>query len=323
MKCILCDKIETSHIINEYDKWKLYKCDHCDLMCWHPMTFLKDQYKDDLSYMQHALGEILKPYHFNALNSLKRRFSGSKNKIKILEIGCGNGSFLKLVRDRLNLDIDCYGIDLNPGAIEYARTIAGENVFYMDFFEDNPKFEIESFDIICFFEVLEHQTDLKRFMQKTTGLLRPGGFLMGSVPNREKYRPLGKRGTDDYPPHHFLWWNEKALSYIMETFCLDNREIEACNSWSISGISLFIETVFFAKFKGFLKRQSIQKQEGSPGNKVVYRKSFTLKLLNNKLARFIRSVIFMPLSIPIFFDSYRSKRNHKTLLFSGSKRIER
>jgi 2-polyprenyl-3-methyl-5-hydroxy-6-metoxy-1,4-benzoquinol methylase len=41
------------------------------------------------------------------------------------------------------------------------------------------------FDVITFFEVLEHQDKLREFLEMVKGLLREGGYIAGSVPNRK------------------------------------------------------------------------------------------------------------------------------------------
>lgn len=43
------------------------------------------------------------------------------------------------------------------------------------------------FDIITFFEVLEHQVDPVGFLETIKGMLNPGGWIAGSVPNRDNF----------------------------------------------------------------------------------------------------------------------------------------
>jgi 2-polyprenyl-3-methyl-5-hydroxy-6-metoxy-1,4-benzoquinol methylase len=41
--------------------------------------------------------------------------------------------------------------------------------------------------VITFFEVLEHQDKPREFLEMVKGLLKEGGYIAGSVPNRERF----------------------------------------------------------------------------------------------------------------------------------------
>jgi hypothetical protein len=84
-------------------------------------------------------------------------------------------------------------------------------------------------------EVLEHQDKLREFLGMVKGLLREGGYIAGSVPNRECLFEIGwKHFHGDYPPHHFLRFSksllEKALNFSgfkdVEVYKLDSHFIE-------------------------------------------------------------------------------------------------
>jgi SAM-dependent methyltransferase len=92
------------------------------------------------------------------------------------------------------------------------------------------------FDVITFFEVLEHQDKPREFLEMVKGLLREGGYIAGSVPNRERLfiEIDWKYYHGDYPPHHFLRFSksslEKALNFAgfkdIEVYKLDFPFIE-------------------------------------------------------------------------------------------------
>jgi hypothetical protein len=69
--------------------------------------------------------------------------------------------------------------------------------------------------VITFFEILEHQDKPREFLEMVKGLLEEGGYIAGSVPNRE--RLFVEVDHLDYPPHHFLRFSkfslEKALNF--------------------------------------------------------------------------------------------------------------
>jgi SAM-dependent methyltransferase len=85
-------------------------------------------------------------------------------------------------------------------------------------------------------EVLEHQDKPREFLEMVKGLLKEGGYIAGSVPNRERLfvEMYWKYFHGDYPPHHFLRFSksslEKALNFSgfkdVEVYKLDFPFIE-------------------------------------------------------------------------------------------------
>jgi SAM-dependent methyltransferase len=91
------------------------------------------------------------------------------------------------------------------------------------------------FDVIIFFEVLEYQDKPREFLEMVKGLLREGGYIAGSVLNRERlFVEIDWKYYIDNPPHHFLRFSksslEKALNFAgfkdIEVYKLDIPFIE-------------------------------------------------------------------------------------------------
>ena len=196
-------------------EYKLYHCDKCDLEFWTPLEFVKEIYENEelWCYGEFHQGLIeLAEDHLFFLDSYKGKTSG----LKLLDIGCGNGSFIYKAKE---LGFDVYGIDVDSKSIRAASEKLGlKNVYNMslDEFVEYAKREGLKFDVITFFQVLEHQTDPSGFIQKVKELLSSGGRVVGAVPNRNRlFAEFTRSGRNfDFPPHHFLWFNKKALENI-------------------------------------------------------------------------------------------------------------
>jgi SAM-dependent methyltransferase len=130
---------------------------------------------------------------------------------ELLDIGCGTGNFLAAVRDA---GYRVTGTELDRNAARFATEKLGlERVLPLTIAEFAEKHAEEKFDVVTFFEVLEHQTAPGEFLQKVKACLKPRGVIGLSVPNRERWMT----GPDvlDYPPNHFLRWNAAALKKFL------------------------------------------------------------------------------------------------------------
>ena len=102
----------------------------------------------------------------------------------VLEIGFGNGSFLTYARNR-NWNI--VGTEMNPTLVAQARSLGfdARNSNAID------SMEVEHFDLIVAFDVLEHihQNEIPAFLASVRTLLRHGGVFLARFPNADS--PFG------------------------------------------------------------------------------------------------------------------------------------
>lgn len=114
--------------------------------------------------------------------------------LKLLDIGVGLGRLLKKIRDGLaGTDCHLHGMDVALPYLVRARD-KGLNVV-MSKIEDIP-YRDSYFDIVTCTDVLEHVLDLNLCVNKCLSVLKPGGYLIVRVPNREDLSAYLRR---DYP----------------------------------------------------------------------------------------------------------------------------
>ena len=129
----------------------------------------------------------------------------------LLDIGCGTGNFLAAARDT---GYAVSGTELDRSAARFAREQLGlPRVLGLTVSEFSEKYPGEKFDVVTFFEVLEHQAAPVDFVEKVKSCLRPRGYIALSVPNRDRW--LTGPDVLDYPPNHFLRWNAAALRGLL------------------------------------------------------------------------------------------------------------
>jgi len=108
----------------------------------------------------------------------------SKN---ILNIGCGKGQNIPVIRKRGNL----YCVDISPESIEIAKQKYPENNYIVSTAEDFIT-EDNFFDEIYCFDVLEHVDDLDKVLLNIHKMLKPNGLLYVEVPFDKSERMLLK-----------------------------------------------------------------------------------------------------------------------------------
>lgn len=152
------------------------------------------------------------------------------NKIsdgKLLDIGSGSGVILSLA---IQKGFDATGIELSAGLVGYCQTVQ-LNALNMNLLE--AKFEDNYFDVITMSQVLEHIKTPKSILKEIKRILKPGGFLIISVPNydniifhlkKSKYLPL-------QPECHFWHFSLESLKRLLinENYNLEYVRISSRN----------------------------------------------------------------------------------------------
>jgi SAM-dependent methyltransferase len=158
---------------------------------------------------------------------------------RALDIGCGDG----MVLHRLEaVGLEPFGIDLDVKSVAIARTKFGlrnvETATLRDFVNACRERALR-FDLITFFEVLEHQDDPVTFLQQVASLGTQCGWVAGSVPNRDRFLAhLDRRiSAGDLPPHHFLWFSKRSLANLLERAGLCDATITPAGNLARSQIS--------------------------------------------------------------------------------------
>ena len=103
-----------------------------------------------------------------------------KNKGKLIDIGCSNGSFLNLLKNKYN----CYGIDIDTRAIEIAKKIKKIKNRLFNYDLSTLKNKLGKFDIIIFRGVIEHVENPKEYFNYASKILKKNGIIfISATPN--------------------------------------------------------------------------------------------------------------------------------------------
>jgi SAM-dependent methyltransferase len=127
--------------------------------------------------------------------ALFRRYVGGPGR-RVLDVGCRTGALTRAYLD----GNEVVGIDVDRDALAEASKL-GIETRWADAEAPLP-FEDETFDAVVAGEVLEHLREPARLVAEARRVLRPGGILVGSVPNSFRLKNrlrflLGRKPEED------------------------------------------------------------------------------------------------------------------------------
>ena len=181
MNCIACKsgKIETF----KFPDGNIYSCRSCRLQwadCRHPN---KEEFSKDAVFLRfHSPDsiDILQYTPYKQFSSFIDRQYGQQKHLSILDVGCGNGNFLKWA---ISLGHKCRGVEINE---KFREVIPGDVLPYISFIPvEQYKLESDTkFDVITLWDCAEHLSDPFRVINHLKRYLSPGGIVYIRVNNR-------------------------------------------------------------------------------------------------------------------------------------------
>ena len=124
---------------------------------------------------------------------------------RILEIGCGTGHNLDMLRQFGTL----YGCELDAGARALASKRLGRKVADSAL-PDLPQFKLGSFDLIAVLDVLEHVPDDRGALEAIRSRLKPGAALLLTVPANH-----WMWSAHDVAHHHYRRYSKWQLARLL------------------------------------------------------------------------------------------------------------
>jgi len=246
---ILADRFKTEQIIQKYlelnieigQYYKGYEdialmgCRNTSTRFFSPSSLAGDARFYELLYK--TLGSQLyypedKWEHYKAAEFI------IKNDLKsILDIGAGSGIFL----ERLPKDRNKNALEFNNEAIKVLNEKA-INAYCQNIEEfSSDKANLEKYDIITAFQVLEHIPNVFSFINSILKCLKPGGYIVFGTPNNVPYL----YGYDKYhalnlPPHHINLFNSESFKKISKFFSLRLVDIDV-EKFNLENFSRFVQ----------------------------------------------------------------------------------
>lgn len=140
---------------------------------------------------------------------------------KVLDIGCGNGSLCRYLKDNQR---DVIGIEPGPKGYEIARLAHPDIKFYHTGIEDPIPSDLHQVDTVICTEVVEHLFLPRNLPHYINRVLRPGGRAVITTPYHGWLKNCLISATGKWDSHHSpLWdyghvkfWSPKTLALLFE-----------------------------------------------------------------------------------------------------------
>ncbi|WP_160290201.1 class I SAM-dependent methyltransferase [Flavihumibacter solisilvae] len=181
------------------------ECEECNLRFYWPQAIGDGLFYDELQNYRNYYLQDKQEYRDAAV------FVHPTDDI--LEIGPGEGKFTSYINYHSYL-----GLEFSEKAILTARN-NGINMKNEDIRIHAAQHE-QQYDVVCFFQVLEHVANPRDFLEAAVHCLKPGGRLILAVPSDDSFIRVVVNSYLNMPPHHASRWPDKTLGYVAKLFDL-------------------------------------------------------------------------------------------------------
>lgn len=206
----------------DYQGFELAYCHHCGLKFLSKRPSSAQQIAEIYSdyWEETPLPEYIRMWTADSqkqIRILNHHASTTQGQpMHILDIGCGNGFFLKIAQEQ---GWHIYGTELNPSQCQRLR-----DEIQCPVYEGNIvscSLSESFFDIVRLYHVLEHVHDPMEDLKECFRILKPGGILYVSVPNTgswlyrvkdfQSYFHLKLKPYKHYAALHHNWFFTKKM----------------------------------------------------------------------------------------------------------------
>lgn len=191
--------------------YKINRCLNCSLVFSSPVfpaKKLSNFYRKSLCNYNDQVPYLIETY-FNIVKKFKDKLP--KNP-KVLEVGCGNGFFLKALNDQ-KFTKNISGVEPSSKMISEAdislRGKIKSSIFKQSLFLKN------SFDLILCFHTLDHVVEPNKFINDAYSLLKKNGYVIVVVHDTQglSVKLFGEKSAI-FDIEHIYLFNKETLSRI-------------------------------------------------------------------------------------------------------------
>ena len=217
INCPICERDETVELFSK-DTLSVVVCKRCRLRYVNPRInrqTLEDGYTE--TYYPPDKVERIHTDSMEWLQMTERLTELEKqhqDKGRLLDVGCGIGTFLHLAREQ---GWDSQGVEPSKSGTAFAQEMYKLDVKCGDVFE--AAFPSAYFDAITLYHVLEHISELNPLLSELRRVLKPQtGTLVIEVPNGESLQSRLQKADWPYvhPHDHLYYFSARSLPQLLQ-----------------------------------------------------------------------------------------------------------
>lgn len=222
--CLVCNSTQIKPL-KDYVKYHLCQCAKCSFVFAQKIPTSEELEKH---YEGYGRNDYLSPITIKRYHEILDKMESFRKTNRLLDVGCGIGYFLEIAKER---GWEVYGTEFTDRAVEICSQ---KGIHIQKGALKDASFDLEMFDVITSFEVIEHinnpQEELPLFHQ----YLRAGGLVYVTTPNFNsllRYRLKSNYDVICYP-EHLSYYTPKTLSRVFKQHGFIKQKVET------TGISL-------------------------------------------------------------------------------------
>lgn len=229
-RCFICGSDESIPVgtgkdfeyASSSDIFKAHKCLSCGLVYLNPRPDISEFEKiypknyHAFNFSQKEYGNIHKIRSWLEKRRLLNSCKGLPANARILDVGCGDGFHLKLLRSYGKKTWECEGVDIDKRAVEMARN-AGLNVHLGTL--ETLELPANSYDLVFMIQTIEHLINPGEILTSIHRLLKPGGKLLIVTDNTDSidFNFFKRRYWGGYHfPRHLNLFNRTSVEKLAE-----------------------------------------------------------------------------------------------------------
>ncbi len=256
VNCPICNSVYYDILLKtkDYDSGRnelftVVKCKKCDLIYINPQPSEKElgryyvfDYYGNYGSIFHKIFSIINIFFMR--NKSKEILN--KKKGRILDIGCGDGSFLEYMK---NKGWDAYGVETSGPGAKIAEKKLKKNIYNSEL--KRIKFQKGYFDVVTLWYVLEHVKNPDTMIKEVGRIIKNEGTLVLSLQNIKSLQ--AKIGGDKWfhfdIPRHLYHFSPETLNKLLKK---NGFKVEKIRHLSFGyGFFGFLQT--FLNMLGFIK----------------------------------------------------------------------
>lgn len=192
--------------------FRLIRCKKCNLVFSSPIydeERIVNLYKQSDVPLMEDLGNSSGLYAKYLTKILEK-----VSKDKFLDIGCGNGFFLEKVKT-IGFS-EAWGVEPSINSIKHLPKLVDKKKIIVDVFK-KKYFQNNFFDVISFFQVLDHVIDPSKFLKDCFDILKPGGYIIAIMHDvaAPTHRLLGEK-SPIFDIQHIYLFDKSTIRKIIE-----------------------------------------------------------------------------------------------------------